>query len=213
MRIERVHIAVFVAIGALVWWITLGLQGTSVTLKHATPFTVVVGALGALGFVLEHYLWRCRALRGWFVRRPDIRGTWRVELQSSYVKPESGERVPVMVCYMGVKQTLSELKMHLMTPDSESWAIAAHAQPSPSGSGYQVVCVYNNRPSVHLRNERTSEIHNGALVIETHGPDTRPDSLTAEYWTDRKTAGTMRFTDRVTETFTRFEDAKHHFER
>ncbi len=118
----------------------------------------------------------------------------------------------MIVCYMGVKQTLSKLKMHLMTPESESWSLAAHTQLSPSGNGYQIVCVYNNRPSIHLRGERISEIHNGALVIDTHGPDAQPGSLTAEYWTDRKTTGTMDFTSRTTQVFTRYEDASQHFD-
>lgn len=213
MKIERVHIAVFVAIAALVWWITLVYQGTPVTWEHATPFTVVVSALGGFGLVFEHFLWRCRLFHGWFFKRPDIRGTWRVELQSSYIRPETEERVPMIVCYMGVEQTLSKLKMHLMTPESESWSIASHIMPSPSGNGYQAIGVYTNEPNIHLRDKRISEIHKGTLIIDTHGSGVRPDTLTAQYWTDRKTMGTMDFNSRVNKVFTRFEDAKRHFEQ
>ena len=213
MKIERVHIAVFVAIAALLWWVTLLFQGAPVTLKHGTPFTVVIGALGTLWIVFDRFLWRFRLLHGWLVKRPDLRGTWRVELQSSYINPKTGQRVPTIVCYMGVEQTLSELKMHLMTPESESWSIASHIRPSPSGNGYQAICVYNNKPNIHLRDKRISEIHNGALIIDTHGSGVRPDTFTAEYWTDRKTMGTMDFNNRVDKVFTHFEDAKRHFEQ
>ena len=119
----------------------------------------------------------------------------------------------MIVCYMGVEQTLSELKMHLMTPESESSSTASHISLSPSGNGYQVICVYNNKPDIHLRNKRTSEIHNGTLIIDTHGSGVRPDTLTGQYWTDRKTMGTMDFKRRVKKVFTRFEDAKQHFEQ
>ena len=119
----------------------------------------------------------------------------------------------MIVCYMGVEQTLSDLKMHLMTPDSESWSIASHIRPSPSGNGYEVISVYTNRPNIHLRTERISEIHNGALIINTHGSEVRPDTFTAEYWTDRNTNGTMDFKRRVDKVFTRFEDADRHFEQ
>ncbi len=119
----------------------------------------------------------------------------------------------MIVCYMGVKQTLSELKMHLMTPESESWSIASHIRPSPSGNGYQVICVYKNKPNIHLRDERISEIHNGALIIDTHGSGVRPDTFTAEYWTDRKTVGSMKFESRISQVFTHFEDADQHFEQ
>ena len=213
MKIERVHIPIFLAIAVLVWWATLFWQNTPVTREHGTPFTVVVSVLGALWFFFDRLLWRLRFLHGWFVKRPDIRGTWRVELQSSYVNPETGKCVPTIVCYMGVKQTLSELKMHLMTPESESWFIASHIQPSPSGNGYQLIGVYTNHPNIHLRNRRISEIHNGTLIINTHGSDVRPNTFKGVYWTDRNTNGTMEFTDHESQVFTRFEDAHQHFKK
>ena len=37
MVIERFHIAAFVGIAALVWWITLVYQGTPVTWEHGRP--------------------------------------------------------------------------------------------------------------------------------------------------------------------------------
>lgn len=213
MKIERIHIPVFLAIAMLAWGITLLLQGTPVTWAHGKPFTMVAGFLGAFWFVFDRFLWRLSFLHGWFVKRPDLRGTWRVKLQSSYINSETEKCVPMIVCYMGVKQTLGELKMHLMTPESESWFIASHIRPSPSGSGYQVIGVYTNCPNIHLRRERISEIHKGALIIISHGSDVQPNLLEGEYWTDRNTNGTINFTNRVRQIFTRFEDAHRHFEQ
>ncbi len=211
MRLERLHITVFVILAALLWVVVLLCQGTSVTWAHGRPFSIVVSSLVALGILFEFLLWRQPWLHGWFVKRPNLRGTWRVELQSSYVRPETHEQVPIIVCYMGVKQTLSKLQMHLMTPESESWFIASHIRPSPNGAGYQVLGVYTNEPNVHLRDERISEMHQGAIIIETHGPGRRPNALSAKYWTDRKTTGTMDFTTRVEDVYTRFADAQRGF--
>ncbi len=211
MKLERVHITAFVILAAGFWLAVLLIQGTPVEWVHARPFSIVVSALGGVGVLLEFVLWRQAWLHGWFVRRPDLRGTWRVELQSSYVRPETNERVPMIVCYMSVKQTLSKLQMHLMTPESESWLVAAHVRPSPSGHGFQVIGVYTNEPNVHLRDERISEMHQGAIIIETHGPSLRPTTLTAKYWTDRKTTGTMEFTVRIADLCTRFADAQRAF--
>ena len=207
MKLERLHITVFLAVAALVWLVFLLMQSTPVTLAHAQPFTTVISVLVLFGFAFEHWLWRQRFLNGWFVKRPDLRGTWRVELKSSYVRLDTGERLPMIVCYMGVKQTLSKLQMHLMTPESESWFIADHIRPSANADGFQVIGVYTNEPNVHLRNDRISEMHQGAMIAETHGSGLRPSSLTAKYWSDRKTTGTMEFTTRVDEVFTRFSDA------
>ena len=211
MKLERLHITAFVVIAATIWLAVLLFQGTPVSGAHGRPFSIVVSSLVGLGLLFEFVLWRQPWLHGWFVKRPDLRGTWRIELQSSYVRRETNERVPMIVYYMGVKQTLSKLQMHLMTPESESWFIADHVRPSPSGSGFQVIGVYTNEPNVHLRHERISEMHQGAMIVETHGPGLRPTTLTAKYWTDRKTTGTMEFTARIDEIYTRFVDAQRAF--
>ena len=155
-------------------------------------------------------MWRWSWLHGWFVKRPDLRGTWRVELQSDWIDPVTNVGVPIIICYMGVAQTLSTLQMHLMTPESESWFIAERITPSRSKVGYRVAGVYTNEPKTHLRGKR-SEIHLGGLLLETHGPANRPNTLTGEYWTDRKTKGQMTFTERLPDVLTRFEDAKRAF--
>lgn len=208
MKLERLHVTAFVVLAAAIWLTVLLLQGTPVEWVHAQPFSIVVSALVGVGALLEFVLWRQAWLHGWFVSRPDLRGTWRVELQSSYVRPDTEERVPMIVCYMGVKQTLSKLQMHLMTPESESWFLADHVRLSPSGHGFQVIGVYTNEPNVHLRDERISEMHQGAIIVETHGPSLRPTTLTAKYWTDRKTTGTMEFTVRVEALCTRYSEAQ-----
>ena len=210
MTFSRFHITVFLGIAITIWGLVLLFQGTPVSIDHLAPFGTVVGFLAVLGLAFEYLLWRQPWLHGWFVKRPDLRGTWRVELQSNWIDPKTGKKKPMIKCYMGVKQTLSTLQMHLMTPESESFFIAEHIQPSPSGDGYQVGGVYTNWPNIHLRGD-SSEIHQGALILYTHGPNNRPETLTGEYWTDRETTGQLDFTGRVSNVLTRYEDAEGAF--
>lgn len=210
MRIERIHIVSFIVVAGFLWWCTLFFQGTPVTWEHSRPFTVVVGCLVLLWIIFDRWFWRWRWFHGWFVKRPDLRGTWHIELRSNFIKPETGEITPAQTCFMGIEQTLSELKVHLMTPESESWSIASHILPSPSGRGYQVICVYRNKPNIHLRDQNISAIHYGTLIIDTHGAEARPDNFTAEYWTDRDTKGSIRSIGRVGRIYTCYEDANQH---
>lgn len=207
MSISRLHVTTFLAIAVLVWAAVLFVQGTPVSARHLAPFGIVVGVLTLLAICFEYVLWRQPWLHGWFVHRPYLRGTWRVVLQSDWINPADGQSVPAITCYMGVEQTLSKLQMHLMTPESESWFIASGILSSPSDTGYQITGVYTNKPHVELRRTR-SDMHFGAIVLDTHGESpARPDLLTGEYWTDRKTTGRMTFTDRRLRVYTRFEDA------
>lgn len=211
MNFTRVHITAFLALSVIAWLAVLQIQGTPVSIEHLAPFGTVVGVLAVIALTLEHVLWRQPWLHGWFVNRPDLRGTWHVTLQSDWINPDTKQALAPIICYMGVEQTLSKLQMHLMTPESESWFVAHGVRPSPSENGYQVVGVYTNKPHVHLRGKK-SDMHLGAIVIDTHGPSTsRPDALTAEYWTDRKTTGRMTFAHRNARVFTRYEDANAAF--
>ena len=208
--VERRHVIVFLGVAVLAWSLVLLAQGTQVGWEHLRPFGTVVGILVFLGWGFERVLWHLVWLHGWFVRRPDLRGTWRVELQSDCVDPATQGKVPTIVCYMRVVQSLSRLQMHLMTKESESWFIAESVTPSPNCIGYQIAGVYTNKPHTHLRGDR-SEIHLGGLILNTHGRANRPETLMGEYWTDRKTKGRLTLSARMPKVLTRFEDAEASF--
>lgn len=211
MKFTRIQISFVLAIAVVAWFVVLLVQRTAITLDHLTPFTSVVGVLVILSLIVEHYLWRKSWLQKWFVSTPDLNGTWEVVIKSDWVNPETGEVTPEINCFMGVKQSLSTLQMHLMTPESESWFSAYSIKESLSGHGYQITAVYTNKPSVHLRNDRSS-MHLGALVMDTHGDDeVQPENIVGEYWTDRKTTGLITLSNKDKKVFTSFTDANEHF--
>ncbi|MGY3568714.1 hypothetical protein [Vibrio paucivorans] len=44
-------------------------------------------------------LWSWKIFKGWYVKRPDLRGTWKVELKSNWVNPETGEKAAPIYGY------------------------------------------------------------------------------------------------------------------
>lgn len=207
MNVTRLHVTAFLGAATAIWAVSLWVNGIELSWALLAPFSLVVGALAGVLAAFERWVWRCRWLHGWFVKRPDLRGTWRVTLRSNFIRPGGTEPEPPIACYMAVTQTLTLLQIKLMTPESSSVFIADRVRPSPAGEGYQVIGVYRNEPSIHLRDARVSEMHQGALLLETHGPSHRPDTLTGKYWTDRKTIGSMTLGDRVKARYSRYEDA------
>lgn len=203
----RLQITAALAVATVAWGLVLWLQGTPLSWDHLAPFTTVVGVLVIVALTMEHLFWRLRIFQGWLFDRPDLRGTWKVTIQSEWVNPETGERTPPITAYAGIVQTLSKLQIQLMTLESESCLLAHAIEPTPCGNRFNVSVVYTNTPGVELRGVR-SERHVGAATISTHGAKYKPDSLTAEYWTDRKTVGRMTFEGRVDNVYSRFEEAK-----
>lgn len=209
--LKKVHIAVIVGIATAIWAVVLLLRGVPVTLSELGSFSLVVsGTFGAV-WLFDRYVWPCRVkgwcvFHGWLVACPDIRGTWEVELQSSWVDPATGRVVPRIKCYYGIRQSNSTLQMHLMTPESESWLEVNRFERSSKTGGYKLVAVYTNQPGAFLRGVR-SEIHRGTIVLEFHGEDaSHPQSFTGEYWTDRGTKGTMTGTRKSPRVISKYAD-------
>jgi len=204
---SRLHISVVLAVAAVAWAICLALFGTAVTWELAKPFSTVVSVMVIFSLFLEYVAWHWAWLNGWFFDLPDLRGTWRVTLQSDWEDPNTGKIIGPIHCFMAVSQSASKIQMCLLTEQSKSWFRASAICRTPAGTGYEIVGLYTNQPKLGFR-PKMSGIHLGAVTIETHGESrAKPDILTGEYWTDRKTAGVMTLENRNPRVFTRFEDA------
>lgn len=208
----RTRISVALAVAAMAWGLVLYLQGSSLTWEHLAPFSTVVAVLAAIAVLMEHFLWRVRILQGWLFERPDLRGTWAVTINSEWIDPQTNERVPPISAYAAITQTMTKLEIHLMTPESESCVVAHAITPTDCGNRFNISVVYANTPDVELRGVR-SERHVGAAMITTHGSKKyKPESMSAEYWTDRRSVGRMSFEKRKPTIYSRYQDAAAAFQ-
>jgi hypothetical protein len=209
--ISRIHISVALAITAIAWAICLVVFGVTVSWELAKPFSTVVGIMVVFALFLEHVAWKWPWLNGWFFDVPDLRGTWRVNLKSDWINPDSGKVIDPIDCFFSVVQSASKLQMCLLTAQSKSWFLAYAIRRTPAGNGYEIVGLYTNQPKLGFRPKKNG-IHLGAVTIETHGNSrVKPDILTGEYWTDRKTAVVITIEKRRCKVFTRYEDAEAAF--
>lgn len=206
--LSRLHIASFIGLTILVWLIALWIQGQPVlSLDFLRPFSFVVGTIAAIVGVFTRWAWAWSVFRGWYVKRPDLRGTWKVELQSNWVDPKTGEGIAPITAYVAIRQTLTSLSLRLMTPESRSRLIAHSIEFEDDGI-FRIAGIYRNEPRVELQGDR-SEIHHGSLLLEVYGEP--PESLEGHYWTDRGTRGSMAITERTKKVFDTFETARANF--
>lgn len=204
MMLARIHISSFIALTILVWLVALWIQGQPVlSMDFLRPFTFVVGAVVAVVGVFSRWAWAWPVFRGWYVKRPDIRGTWRVELQSNWIAPETGKEIGQITAYIAVRQTLTNLSLRLMTPESRSKLIAHSIELEDDGI-YRIAGIYRNEPRVELQGTR-SDIHHGSLLLEVFGVP--PTSMEGHYWTDRGSRGTMTVMERRKKVYDTFEQA------
>ncbi len=199
--ISRLHLSALLGISALVGGVILLVNGVSVRLSWLSSIgaTVTITSLVLLAF--EHWAWRWRWLSGWFVQRPDLRGTWRVTMDSSWTG--GGETSTQINAYLVVRQTYTKLSLRMLTPESASEMVGCSIERAEDGL-FLVTGTYRNEPRIGVRDR--SPIHFGAVALRVEGDP--PASMSGHYWTDRLTRGEMLVSARVTKAAHSFDEAR-----
>lgn len=200
--LSRIHVSAIVLVVAVVWAVSLVLQGLSVSPEFFRPFSTASGLLVLVLAAFDNWLWRVPILQGWFVKRPHLWGTWRATFQTSWRDPETGDVSGPITGFMVVRQTYSDITMRLLTRESSSWFIADELTISPDGT-FEVYAVYQNQPRAEVRHR--SPIHYGALKLVVQG--TPAARLEGVYWTDRLTRGDLVLEERRSESYDSYESA------
>lgn len=177
----------------LVWAIVLFLTKAYSTMdlwtavKHI-PQAITVYAIVAI--IFTKWLWRWKLLQGWLIKLPDLQGTWRGELKSDWINPETGKGIDPIPMVLVIRQTFSHIKCTLMTAESSSYSTTADINIAANSEDLYLTYNYTNRPKASIRDR--SAIHDGAAILKIIG---KPEKcLEGEYWTSRKTRGDIKLT-------------------
>jgi len=187
------YIKGIIYVTVLAWTIVLLLNHEAIQSAWLKPLSTVTTVVLYVVMAFDLWLWKLSFLHNWFVKRPVLDGTWRVEIRSNWIDPTTNQPIAPVIAYMVVRQTLSTLSMRLLTPESSSVLVGTEIVCSADGL-YCVSGVYRNEPWFDFRNR--SEIHYGGLWLQI-AEDDGAKTLTGHYWTDRKTAGSMKLTNRM----------------
>ena len=151
------------------------------------PTTITIYAF--IGIIFVKWVWRWSIFQGWLIKIPDLQGTWRGELKSDWINPETNENIPSVQVVLVIRQTFSSIDCTLMTQESNSYSTTASINTANNGRDLYLTYNYTNRPRATLRDK--SEIHDGAAILKIIKHPER--GLEGEYWTSRKTRGDLVF--------------------
>jgi hypothetical protein len=204
--LTRLHISSFIGLTICVWLLALWFQGMPVlSADFIKPFGLVVGVITAIATMFNKYLWSLKIFKGWYVKRPDLRGTWKVELRSNWIDPETGRGIDPIYGYAVIRQSLTFLSVRLMTKESRSVLVAHSIDQQEDDDLFKLVGVYRNEPKIELQGVR-SEMHHGSFSLEVHGSPVY--ELQGHYWTDRGTNGGMKLEEKVKKIYDTYEQAE-----
>ena len=189
-----VIVAGVLAVG--LWWEGTELQTGWIRYVSIAAFVLVVANLA-----WTRLLWRVRPFQLLAKVPPNVLGTWKCELRSEWVNPETGEGVPPKIVYLVVRQTLDDVKVKILTDESSSVSTAASV--TRDADGCRLTYVYRNEPDSSV-NHRSAIHYGGTNLTITGAPGRR---LRGRYWTDRSSRGELESLDHRRKATEDFQDA------
>jgi len=198
-----IRIVVFLSGG--IWFLLLILQGANAQASWLQALGGAAGIVVLLMLGFDRYAWKWRGVHR-LTQRRILHGTWKGELQSEWVDPDTKQRIAPIECYLVVHQTYSDIWTALFTADSTSRSATAGLS-DPTRGQCLLSSIYQNSPKLLF--QVGSRVHRGALVLEIAGSP--PTDLEGSYWTDRKTNGQLVFDRHACKTAPRFADAQKLF--
>jgi hypothetical protein len=207
MASER-YIKAIIYVAVLAWTVVLYVNHEAIKSAWLQQLSTVITLVLYAVMAFDLWLWKLPVLHGWFVKRPVIDGTWKVEIRSNWIDPETGAGIPPVQAYMVVRQTFSTLSLRLLTAESSSELVGTEIVCSTDGL-YCVSGVYRNEPRFQVR--ARSPIHYGAVWLKII--DEEEKKVIGHYWTDRDSAGEMEMSKRRGKKFQTFQSADIYYGR
>lgn len=194
MKNVRHHIAIwvqaslFIGIWMLLVYLSDAKSAISVAALARIPDVVLI--YGALYLIFTKWLWRHWVFAGWLIPFPNLEGTWKGTIRSTWVDPSTGRPAEPSPMVLVIRQTFSTLSCSIYTRESSSVSTAASLHIHEDSDAKSISYAYTNTPRVGVRDR--SVVHDGAAMLRVvTTPELR---LKGEYWTNRKSTGEMELT-------------------
>lgn len=189
MKNIRKEILVWIQLGSFVviWVIVLLVSGTDLKIGWEAikklPDVITIYIIFAL--IFTKWAWRLPIFKNWLVPFPDLQGTWKGTLESTWIDPGTGQKIPAKAVTLVIRQTFSTVSCRIYTDESDSYSTTAQINEDDESGVFRLSYNYTNRSRANVR-ER-SEIHDGAAILKVVSEPEK--KLEGEYWTSRKTTG------------------------
>ncbi|OIO17491.1 hypothetical protein AUJ29_01245 [Candidatus Kuenenbacteria bacterium CG1_02_38_13] len=189
MKNIRKEILVWIQLVSFVeiWAAVLFFSRTSLKIEWEAikklPDVVTIYVL--LVLIFTNWAWRLPIFKGWLVPFPDLQGTWKGTLQSTWIDPATSQKIQPKDVMLVIKQTFSNISCVMYTDESNSFSNTAQINQDDDSGIFRLSYNYTNRSKANVRDR--SVIHDGAAILKVI---TEPEkSLEGEYRTSRKTTG------------------------
>lgn len=174
------YIAAIIVVGVVFVMYWLGVEISYWFLMKCISTSVAL--LTVVFFVFCKWIWKWPIFKKWLVLVPNLNGIWTGTIESNWINPETGEKVPAIDATLKIKQSLFSVSCVMETSEMKSWSVAAEFILDPDNQVSQLVYTYNSTPLQHI--QKRSRMHYGTVMF-----DIESEEMKGNYWTGRETAG------------------------
>ena len=135
------------------------------------------------------FLWKLRIFKKWLVSFPNLNGTWKGEIRTTWTDPETGERPGPIPAILTIKQSFLNISCVMRTAEMTSRSLTSDFVLDKENQLERLVYTYDSNPIETVR-ERSPQ-HCGTMDFEVVREDEKI-KLKGGYWTGRKTTGTIK---------------------
>lgn len=150
--------------------------------------SAVVSVNCALYGLFVSFLWKLPIFKGWLVPFPNLNGTWKGEIRTTWTDPETGERPGPIPAILTIKQSFLHISCVMRTAEMTSRSLTSGFVLDKENQLERLVYTYDSNPIETVR-ERSPQ-HCGTMDFEIVR-ENKEIKLTGGYWTGRKTTGTI----------------------
>lgn len=160
------------------------------TIIKILPIVVTIDL--ALYGLFVRFLWKLCIFKHWLVPFPNLNGTWKGEIHSTWKDPETGERPQPIPAILTIKQSFLTVSCVMRTAEMTSRSLVSNFVLDKQNQLERLIYTYDSNP-IETVKERSPQ-HCGTMKFDI-AREPENNMLAGGYWTGRKTTGTveMRF--------------------
>jgi hypothetical protein len=136
--------------------------------------------------IFSKYFWKYKIFKNWLILIPDLSGTWKGYIYSTWEDPLTGQKPDRIPVILTINQSLFNISCVMRTYEMKSHSFLCNFIIDSENQVRRLAYMYDSIPKQNVKDR--SPQHFGSAVYDLIENDTK---LFGEYWTGRKTTGSI----------------------
>lgn len=171
-------------------------------LNYLKPIPTVVTVDMIFVYLFSKFFWKWKFLHSWMVPFPNLNGTWKGFIKSTWLDPKTNKRPDPISVILTIKQTFFSISCVMRTQEMESYSFISGFIINADNQILRLVYSYDSIPKQTVKDR--SPQHFGTMSFNVINSEKR--ELVGEYWTGRKTTGVVELVFWKNEKFDKYPD-------